>query len=90
MKAYPKDCVGEKETTYFRKCAGKLLHMMRWSIPEIYISVRYLPIHINGVAEYHTKEINHVMKYGVSTPTRGRKLKPDRKWDRNNCDLNLK
>ena len=33
MKVDPKYFVGEKETTYFRKGAGKLLHMVTWSIP---------------------------------------------------------
>ena len=42
MKAYSKDCVQDKETTYFRKGVGELLHMMIWSKPEIYNKVRDL------------------------------------------------
>ena len=90
MKEYPKDCVAEKETTYFRKGVENLLHMIRWSIPELYNSVRDLSKKMNGYTKDHIKEMYCVTKYVVSTPTRERKLKPDIKWDGKNRNFKFK
>ena len=65
MKAYSKDCVQDKETTYFRKGVGELLHMMIWSKPEIYNKVRDLSRHMNGVTTYQIKAMHSVMNYVV-------------------------
>lgn len=71
----------EKEQTYFRSGVGKLLHMMRWSRPEVYNAVRDLSRHMKKSAEPHVKAMHRVMKYCVSTPNRGWRLKPKRTWD---------
>ena len=57
---------------------------------EIYNSVRDLSMHMIGVTKDHPKAMHRAMKYVVSTPTWVWKLKPDRNWDRNNCDLRFK
>ena len=90
MKAYPKDFVEEKETTNFRKGVGKLLHMMKRSRPEIYSIIRDPQRHMNEVIKYHINSILRAMRYVVSTPTPGWKLKLEIKWDGNNCALNFK
>ena len=41
-KAEEDDKVSQKRTTYFRRGAGKMLHMMHWSRSEIYNVVRDL------------------------------------------------
>ena len=80
-KATDAESLGKEETTYYRKGVGKLLHMMRWSRPEIYNSVRDCSRHMSKVTKRHIKAMHRVMKHVVSTPTRGWKLKPKRSWD---------
>ena len=55
IKSDPKYCAGEKETTYFRKSVGGVLHMMRQSRSDIYNSVRDLSSHMNVVPNYRIK-----------------------------------
>ena len=80
-KAETAELVGKDETKYYRKGIGKLLHMMRWSRPDIYNSVRDLSRHMSGVAIRHIRAMHRVMKHVVSTRDRGWVLKPNRKWD---------
>jgi len=80
-KADDAESLGKEETTYYRKGIGKLLHMMRWSRPEIYNSVRDCSRHMSSVTKHHIKAMHRVMKHVVATPTRGWKLKPNRSWD---------
>jgi hypothetical protein len=59
-----------------------LLHMMRWSRPEIYNSVRELSIFMTtGTTTLHLKAMKRVMEYCVATENRGIMLKPDQKWN---------
>jgi len=78
----PEDAkVDEKEQTYFRSGVSKLLHIMRWSRPEVYNAVHDLSRHIKANTAVHVKAVHRVMKYCVSTPNRGWKLKPNKTWD---------
>ena len=45
---------------------------------------------MNKFAKDHTKTVQHVMNYVVSTTTRGCKSKPEKMWDGKNCDLTFK
>jgi hypothetical protein len=65
----------------FRSGTGKLLHMMRWTRPEILNSVRELSRAMAGATLYHKQAMRRVMKYCVSTPDRGLLLKPTGIWD---------
>jgi hypothetical protein len=70
------------EQTRYRCDVGKLLHMMRWSRPEIYNSVRELSRFMTtGTTTSHVKATKRVMEYCVATESRGTMLKPDRKWN---------
>ena len=72
----------ESQTKY-RSGVGKLLHMMRWSRPEILNAVRELS-RFGGIADpAHMKALMRTMKYCSATPNRGLLLKPDCKWDGN-------
>ena len=42
VKAEPKESLGKKMQTYYRSGVGKLLHLMRWSRPEVMNAVREL------------------------------------------------
>jgi hypothetical protein len=63
--------------SYFRSGVGKLLHLMKWSRPEIMNAVRDLTRFATKVGEPHIKAMHRVMKYCVDTPKRGLLLKPD-------------
>jgi hypothetical protein len=70
------------EQTKYRCGVGKLLHMMRWSRPEIYNSVRELSRFVTtGTTTSHVKAMKRVMEYCVATENRGILLKPDQKWN---------
>ena len=75
----PVDGVKEEEQGLFRTGVGKLLHMMRWSRPDILNSVRELSRHMKTAAPVHLKAMYRVLKYYVSTPHRGLMLKPNQK-----------
>jgi hypothetical protein len=60
------------EQTKYRCGVGKLLHMMRWSRPEIYNSVRELSRFMtSGTTTSHVKAMKRVMEYCVATENRG-------------------
>ena len=80
-KAKESESVSPEETTYYRKGTGKILHMMRWSRPEIYNAVRDLSRNVSFVTKCHILAIHQVMAHCVSTPIRGWKLRPKREWD---------
>ena len=73
--------VDSKRHTYFRKGVGKLLHMTRWSRPEVQNSVRELARHGSKPCEAHVKAMHRVMDHCKGTAKRGWSLNPDRKWD---------
>jgi hypothetical protein len=67
--------------TVYRSGTGKLLHMMRWSCPELLNPVRELLKHLKVAATAHLKALKCVMAYVVATPKRGLTLKPVGTWD---------
>ena len=73
--------VDQIDQTKYRSGVGKLLHMMRWSRPDIWNSVRELSRRMSKCNKAHIKAMHRVMKYCSETPNRGWTLKPERKWD---------
>ena len=73
--------VGADMQSHYRTGVGKLLHMMRWTRPEIQNSVRELSKYMSGATLAHVKAMHRVMDYCVATPKRGLLLKPERTWD---------
>ena len=67
--------------TKYRSGVGKLLHMMRWSRPEILNPVRDLSRHMQKASMAHYQAMLRVMHYCVSTPKRGLVLNPYGEWD---------
>jgi hypothetical protein len=65
----------------YRSGTGKLLHLMKWSRPDILNSVRELSRFMTGATAYHLKAMNRVMQYCLGTKQKGLTLKPDCKWD---------
>ena len=73
--------ISEEEQSKYRSAVGKLLHMMRWSRPEIYNAVRECSRRMSKASEDHMKAVLRIMKYCSDTKDRGWELKPSRTWD---------
>ena len=71
----------EQPHSIYRQGVGKLLHMGRWSRPEIGNAVRELTRMASKPAMAHLKAMYRLMQYCVNTENRGRVLKPTRSWD---------
>jgi hypothetical protein len=65
-----KNVAQELQSTY-RSGVGKLLHMMRWSRPEVLSAVRELSKHMTSATLTHLKAMYRVMTYCVNTKNRG-------------------
>ena len=83
MPCKEEDGLKEAEQTIYRKGTGKLLHMMRWSRPEILNPVRELSRFMKVASKAHMQALLRLLKYCVSTANRGLLLKPARVWDGN-------
>jgi hypothetical protein len=75
--------LGPEEQTKYRSGVGKLLHVMRWSRPDILNAVRDLSRYMKQASGRHKQAMYRVMRYCTKTSKRGLKLKPTRKWDGN-------
>jgi hypothetical protein len=83
VKADATDCIPADELFKYRSGVGKLLHMMRWSQPEILNAVRELSRYMSGASLAHVKAMHRTMKYCVGSPECGLLLKPIGEWDGN-------
>ena len=66
----------------YRSGTGKLLHLMKWSRPEIGNAVRELSRFMSGAGPSHMKAMWRVMNYCLNTRERGKVFKP-----RRNCTV---
>ena len=62
----------------YRSGTGKLLHLMKWSQPEIANSVRELSRYMTGAGMSHMKAMYRVFNYCLNTSTRGKVFKSRR------------
>ena len=76
-----KNQVNDETQSTYRSGVGKLLHMMRWTRPEIMNAVRELSRFAGRALQSHVVAMYRVMKYCRSTPERGLLLNPLVKWD---------
>ena len=83
-------CLSDEIQDRYRSGVGKLIHLMRWSRPEICNAVRELSRHNGKCNLCHYKALLRVMKYCVDTPNRGWQLKPTRSWDGSDRDFEFK
>jgi hypothetical protein len=65
----------------YRSGTGKMLHMMRWSRPDILNAVRECSKFMSGAWEVHMGAMKRIMRYVVNTAARGLKLSPNAEWD---------
>jgi hypothetical protein len=71
QKGDPKDEVSDEEQFKYRSGVGKLLHMMKWTRPEILNAVRELSRVMSEATKAHIKAMYRLMKYCIATPNRG-------------------
>mmetsp|Transcript_20158 Transcript_20158/g.42535 ORF Transcript_20158/g.42535 Transcript_20158/m.42535 type:complete len:178 (+) Transcript_20158:1903-2436(+) len=64
-----------------------MMHMMRWTRPDIYNAVRDCARHMQGTTEDHYQAMLRVMDYVIATPERGLFLAPKGEWDGKNLDF---
>ena len=65
----------------YRKGVGKLLHLMRWTRPDIFNAVREVSRFTGRATAANMKQMHRTMKYCVDTKHRGLTLKPFGDWD---------
>lgn len=73
--------VPEDMHSEYRSGVGKMMHVMRWSRPEILNPVRELTRFLKETGRAHYKAMQRGMLYCLNTPNRGLLLKPDCEWD---------
>eukprot|EP00957_Ditylum_brightwellii_P111793 8527030-Ditylum_brightwellii.AAC.1 len=73
--------LGKVEHKRYRTGVGKLLHMVRWSRPEIQNAVRECSKLASFPTKMLQKAMKRAMKYCASTPKRGIKLALKGVWD---------
>ena len=71
--------VEKAENNYFWKGTGKLLHMTRWSSPDVQNSVRKLARQHAMTTKAHVKAMHRAMEYCMATPESRWLLRPKRK-----------
>ncbi len=65
----------------YRSGVGKVMHMMQYSRPDIYQTVRDLARHMGAATKVHWDAMFRMMKYVCDTEERGLTLNPTQKWD---------
>jgi hypothetical protein len=67
--------------TYYRSGVGKLMHLRRWSRPEMANALRDLSRYNTNGSEEHINAMHRAMRYAINTPQRGLTLAPTGNWD---------
>jgi len=70
-----------EEQSVYRSGVGKLLHMMRWSRPDILNATREVSRFRQGANPAQEKSLSRIMEYCVQTSKRGLLLKPVGRWN---------
>ncbi len=66
----------EEDQTKYRSGVGKMMHMMRWTRPDIYNAVMDCARHMQGTTEDHYQAMLRVMDNVIAMPERGLFLAP--------------
>ena len=81
--------IGVDEQTHktYRKGVGKLIHLGKYSKPEILNAIRELSRFGSNPNEAHYKAMLRCLRYCVSTKNQGFVIRPERQWDGKNKDF---
>jgi hypothetical protein len=80
-KGDEKDFVSPPRMKKFRSGTGKLLHLMKWSRPDIKNAVRELSRFMMRTLGAHEVAMKRAMEFCIGTSERGWLLKPTGTWD---------
>ncbi len=85
QKGEPENQLSDKDQRIYRSGVGKLLHLMKWTRPDMLNAVRELSRFMTGASPAHMSAMRRAMKfrYCTGTPNRGILLKPNMRWDGN-------
>ena len=75
------EVISKEEHSKYRTGTGKLLHVTRWSRPDIWNATRELTRAVKDPDRIHYLAILKCMKYYIRTKNRGWVLRPTRKLD---------
>jgi hypothetical protein len=75
-----KPAVLNDRRTYYRSGVGKLLHLKRWSRPDMNNALRDLSRYNTNSSEEHIAALHRAMSYAIATPKRGLTLAPKGEW----------
>jgi hypothetical protein len=67
--------------TYYRFRVGKLMHLRRWSGPEMTNAMRDLSPYNSNCTQQYIDAMHRTMRYAITTPNRGLKLASSGVWD---------
>jgi len=81
MKAREDEAVDAKTQSVYRSGVGKLIHMMKWSRPDVLNAVRDLTRHMSVATLCHLKAMKRVMAYLTTTSNRALTLQPSVQCD---------
>ena len=87
-KGEEKDFVSNENMSKYRSGTGKLLHLTKWSRPDMQNAVRELTRFMMRTLGAHRVALKRAMEYCTATPERGWLLKPTGEW--NGRDRNYK
>ena len=73
--------LSDKEHADYRKGVGKLIHLSKFSRPDIANAVRELSRYASRPTKIHKTAMIRCMAYCVGTPNRGILLNPNARWD---------
>ena len=86
----PENYVSSDRMTKYRSGVGKLLHLTKWSRPDIQNVVRELSRFMMKALNAHEVAMRRVMEYCIATSERGLCLKPTGKWNGKDKDYLFK
>ena len=89
-KGDEEDFVSTENMKKYRSGTGKLLHLTKWSRPDIQNAVRELTRFMMRTLGAHEVALKRTMEYCVGTPDRGWLLKPTGVWDGRNKNYKFK
>ena len=79
MKAWADKAVDAKTQTMYRSGVRKLIHMMKWSWPDVLNTVQDVMQQMSAAMMCHVKAMKWVMAYLMAMPKQGLTLKPSEK-----------
>ena len=81
MKARDDEAIDGTVQSMYQSGVGKLIHMLKWSRPDVLNAVQDLTWHTSKATLCHVKAMNQVMTYVTATTDCGLTLEPNANWD---------